>query len=556
MAGYKAASRRDRRRTTMARYAGTAAVLGLALLVASAAQSATSTQRTSKLSLSRTCQRCCLKNVPCPAICDLFPCTKPAAGTCPYEQESSIACDGSPSDDTCRGGGACPSGQQCCRDGCRYRCRPVCRPACGPDQRCIQPTIQCVRAPCPQPPPQCQLLKKPGTCPVNRLPAGAICQRPLTKCEDVKCPGDQKCCNNGCLDVCTPPCLPECGPGRQCVLRKSAACLGLDCPPPPPPVPQCVLKDPCSVVRCAAGFQCVVENYEAKCKKMEPKPGTCPINDLLPVILCPANATDHCSNDFECPSGQKCCSYGCKLNCVSACVPACGAGEQCVLPRQPCLGADCPLPTPACRPIDPCSVVDCRAGERCVVRNGTGRCEPPPPRPGQCPAAPDLLTPCVITDDACRSDQQCRPGEKCCSLGCNKQCRPACQPPCRAGRRCRVEVEPCLVPPCRQRARCVHDRPALCPPNRRPGLCVITERSCSSDAQCQSNQKCCPRGCGRECVPVRPVTRPGKCPPNHPDIICKFEKHSCNSDKQCRIGQKCCLRGCDRKCVTVKHLRG
>ncbi|KAF0303980.1 hypothetical protein FJT64_024084 [Amphibalanus amphitrite] len=146
---------------------------------------------------------------------------------------------------------------------------------------------------------------------------------------------------------------------RQCVLRKSAACLGLDCPPPPPPVPQCVLKDPCSVVRCAAGFQCVVENYEAKCKKMEPKPGTCPINDLLPVILCPANATDHCSNDFECPSGQKCCSYGCKLNCVSACVPACGAGEQCVLPRQPCLGADCPLPTPACRPIDPCSVVDC-----------------------------------------------------------------------------------------------------------------------------------------------------------------------------------------------------
>ncbi|XP_027228308.2 waprin-Phi3 [Penaeus vannamei] len=48
-------------------------------------------------------------------------------------------------------------------------------------------------------------------------------------------------------------------------------------------------------------------------------------------------------------------------------------------------------------------------------------------------------------------------------------------------------------------------RPGTCPDTSDViGPCVITERNCLSDSQCAPGQKCCPIGCGRECLAVGP----------------------------------------------------
>ena len=44
-------------------------------------------------------------------------------------------------------------------------------------------------------------------------------------------------------------------------------------------------------------------------------------------------------------------------------------------------------------------------------------------------------------------------------------------------------------------------RPGICPPNDIIGICQVTKDNCLSDTECDINEKCCSRGCGRQCVP-------------------------------------------------------
>ncbi|XP_037802161.1 chelonianin-like [Penaeus monodon] len=54
-------------------------------------------------------------------------------------------------------------------------------------------------------------------------------------------------------------------------------------------------------------------------------------------------------------------------------------------------------------------------------------------------------------------------------------------------------------------------RPGTCPDTS--GIittCEVTERNCFSDSQCGPGQKCCPLGCGRECLAVGPPYGKGR----------------------------------------------
>ncbi|XP_039903755.1 WAP four-disulfide core domain protein 3-like isoform X2 [Simochromis diagramma] len=131
-------------------------------------------------------------------------------------------------------------------------------------------------------------------------------------------------------------------------------------------------------------------------------------------------------------------------------------------------------------------------------------------------------------------------------------------------------------------------KPGVCPRKRWDfGLCV---ESCSNDYDCRGKEKCCPNGCGRECMapvgvlppkpecpphlnlalsrkgcndcprdhtccvyngyevcipPVR--TKPGECPRTHLTVgLCG---KLCSNDNDCPGKEKCCSTKCGRNCI-------
>ncbi|XP_042882509.1 WAP four-disulfide core domain protein 5-like [Penaeus japonicus] len=63
-----------------------------------------------------------------------------------------------------------------------------------------------------------------------------------------------------------------------------------------------------------------------------------------------------------------------------------------------------------------------------------------------------------------------------------------------------VLVAAVAVPPANASPR-RFDRPGTCPNTDGIfGICAITEANCSLDSECGRGQKCCPYGCGRECL--------------------------------------------------------
>ncbi|RNA33471.1 WAP four-disulfide core domain 18-like [Brachionus plicatilis] len=97
-------------------------------------------------------------------------------------------------------------------------------------------------------------------------------------------------------------------------------------------------------------------------------------------------------------------------------------------------------------------------------------------KPGSCPPSPDF----GICVEACSHDFSCPENLKCCSNGC--------------GHVCQAPVSDEIVKPIEEIKSCPEYEPNLV------GLCVITEKSCWDDSMCQPNQKCCRKGCGRECM--------------------------------------------------------
>ncbi|XP_027215769.2 WAP four-disulfide core domain protein 5 [Penaeus vannamei] len=46
------------------------------------------------------------------------------------------------------------------------------------------------------------------------------------------------------------------------------------------------------------------------------------------------------------------------------------------------------------------------------------------------------------------------------------------------------------------------DRPGRCRDVGGSGICVIAAANCRGDYDCEYGYKCCPVGCGRECMPI------------------------------------------------------
>jgi len=185
--------------------------------------------------------------------------------------------------DQCNTNQDCTADQQCCQQGCFRKCistsapQPtpnqcsICKkwmqgnPECAADEYCCGCGITgtCRKTPCmercaigPCPPTQ-----KPGSCPA--VPQGLMCALvfdPNQCTNDDACPGDKKCCSNGCANAC------------------------VDVAQPSPPAPTV-------------------------------KPGNCPVrrSDLACAMVFDPNS---CRNDDACPGDQKCCSNGCSRYCV------------------------------------------------------------------------------------------------------------------------------------------------------------------------------------------------------------------------------------------------
>uniref|UniRef100_A0A3P8R3E6 WAP domain-containing protein n=1 Tax=Astatotilapia calliptera TaxID=8154 RepID=A0A3P8R3E6_ASTCA len=140
---------------------------------------------------------------------------------------------------------------------------------------------------------------------------------------------------------------------------------------------------------------------------------------------------------------------------------------------------------------------------------------------------------------------------------------------------------------------CVYDGEEVCVPpvSTKPGVCPRRRLDfghcaeiCSNDRDCPNNEKCCPNGCGSECmapviecprhlnlalshkgyedcprdhiccvydgeeVCVPPVsTKPGVCPRRRLDFGHCAE--ICSNDRDCPNNEKCCSNGCGHECM-------
>ncbi|XP_062519283.1 fibropellin-1-like [Corticium candelabrum] len=292
-----------------------------------------------------------------------------------------------------------------------------------------------------------------------------------------------------------------------------------DIPPPQCACPQgfggrCCeeLIDPCNYTKCGDGQIC--KSVEVFCKKAPcplkaicvPDAGICPLfpNTITTCELEPFA----CRNDSDCSDGQLCCKRGCGLECVKS-LPTgtagcarvvCRNGTVC---RETSVGVLCPVKGP------------CKKKVECVPEV----VEPTVPEPTVLESIDttptvieyDATTTTVVNPTALEST-----GPVDCTLV-----------PCPNGQICTKKVFPCLIPPCPEQHKCVL-----------PDLC--------DEVQCPIETSCVVDNGRIECV------RRGTCP-KFPGLIttCEVRSGHCLSDIECQTGEKCCIRGCGRECVSV-----
>lgn len=90
-----------------------------------------------------------------------------------------------------------------------------------------------------------------------------------------------------------------------------------------------------------------------------------------------------------------------------------------------------------------------------------------------------------------------------------------------------------------------------CPMSASFGICV---EECSSDRNCSAGMLCCSNGCGRTCQMGESIPYYANlptCPVNDFLGLCVITDESCTSDDECDTdeGELCCRRGCGRVCV-------
>ncbi|XP_029469246.1 WAP four-disulfide core domain protein 3 [Rhinatrema bivittatum] len=204
--------------------------------------------------------------------------------------------------------------------------------------KCVQPTTATTTPPGGE---------KPGICPGPRYiqpkDSSSFCDKFCTS--DENCPGNKKCCDEGCEKVCKPPaadkpgdcparptavssenCTEECTSDSECAgtLKCCFDTCGRKCLPPPgeapgfcPPnvLPPGIGATICLVncTNCTEEEKCCPKGCSSVCTRVSPdKPGSCAINP----INCFRGTRALCTRDSGCPGDEKCCSHQCGMDCV------------------------------------------------------------------------------------------------------------------------------------------------------------------------------------------------------------------------------------------------
>ncbi|XP_078366590.1 uncharacterized protein LOC144650724 isoform X3 [Oculina patagonica] len=357
---------------------------------------------------------------------------------------------------------------------------------------------------------------KPGKCP-NVTQNQAFCDKKGDMCDkDTHCPGSQKCCHNGCQRDCTVP---------DTVRKlKPGVCPQQDAIDPK----LCKnTKNECELDGdCFGHLKCCFNGCYNECSRTprpKPKRGECPLADYIPPENC-SDTTDKCNEDSQCPGKDKCCATGCLSECIT---PA--------AKKKP---GECPLndyiPPELCEVTeDLCQEdEDCKRTDKCCFSGCRLECMTPPTviveKPGVCPTVNDTdRESCEVTADECNEDFDCKGRDKCCATGC---------------------IQECVTPP----------RPPVkrdeCPPSHYIPRenCSDTTDKCNNDSQCPGRSKCCATGCLSECITPPAKKKPGECPLNDyiPPELCEVTEDLCKEDDDCKGRDKCCFSGCRLECMT------
>ncbi|KAH0619362.1 hypothetical protein JD844_019407 [Phrynosoma platyrhinos] len=76
----------------------------------------------------------------------------------------------------------------------------------------------------------------------------------------------------------------------------------------------------------------------------------------------------------------------------------------------------------------------------------------------------------------------------------------------------------------------------------------VSSKSCSWDANCASDEKCCPSERRKRCTKALPE-KPGLCPMKCFARVFSRCKNECKDDRSCPEEKKCCFADCGLKCV-------
>ena len=362
---------------------------------------------------------------------------------------------------------------------------------------------------------------KPGQCPKVDKKNGTVCNKMGDMCDkDADCPASRKCCDNGCQKDCTmPESVRALKPGvcPQNSIFDPKLCESL--------------KNECEVDGdCFGHLKCCFNGCHKECSatpvpKPRPKPGECPLNDFIPPELCEVTE-DNCKNDQDCKGRDKCCATGCNLDCMTPPIP-----EK----RGQCPIVDYIDPEACEETTDECSEdFDCKGKDKCCATGCKNECISPPREPatirkdGQCPKPwKGLDGICDRRGDMCAGDDDCSGPQRCCFNGCQRDC-----------------IAP--VPA---------DKPGECPSpwKGQDGICDRRGDMCNVDIDCDASEKCCFNGCQRDCVKPsigkKSSGKPGQCPSPWKQQPCDRKGDVCGEDIDCTSGSKCCHSGCQRDCV-------
>ena len=332
---------------------------------------------------------------------------------------------------------------------------PTCQSDCRKEKvkRCVNNVCQESSCECPlgttcdQGTGQC---KQGVTCPGGAKPdKNGKCPK---KCENANCPAGQtpdpdnncKCIpKKGICEMCTRD--AECGLNGRCVQGANNIKFCTE---------DCTASRTCS----DAKFSCLTLGNYSACM---PISGNCPclgVKCPQGQVCCKSDGACHqCCSDSDCPSGQICRSDG-----------TCGAK-------------------------DPCKNVSCNPGQQCDPNTGKCVCQSPCPAGTCCDSATQTCSASACGGGGGQCNPPCQSGTQCCNIAGQYQCMQQCP----TGPGCKTDSD------CKQGEKCcsLFGAMKMCagPGNPLYLFCRGGGGGCNTDADCPTGQKCCRGLLGKSC---------------------------------------------------------